>query len=334
LAVAVETDADSLRLRANVTILEGLYSENISMSAAMQRAGLWTRIPRLRWEMPIKGERMKLSRWIAKPHLLLAGRAGLAEGRLGQSGEKPVGAKFLRAMLILRAMLLVPVIAALAAMPVPAMSQSLLPSEDPSAISGITAPQKLDRTYVRPTERTKVSNYAFDAFGPYPVAGATFAAGINQWSNAPPEWNQGAEGFGKRFGSDFAIAAIGTTTRYGLAEAFKEDTLYYRCECAGPLPRLRHAVISTFTGRRSENGHRVFSISALAAPYTGSVVAVYVWYPDRFGAKDAFRMGNYSLLSYMGGNIALEFFYSGPHSLISRMHLNNAHGSPDTGPKP
>ena len=62
------------------------------------------------------------------------------------------------------------------------------------------------------------------------------------------------------------------------------------------------------------------------------MTAVYGWYPDRFGAKDAFRMGNYSLLAYMGGNIALEFFYSGPHSLLSRMHLNNAHGSPDQGP--
>jgi len=29
----------------------------------------------------------------------------------------------------------------------------------------------------------------------------------------------------------------------------------------------------------------------------------------------------------MGGNISLEFFYSGPHSLLNRMHLNNAHGS-------
>jgi hypothetical protein len=62
------------------------------------------------------------------------------------------------------------------------------------------------------------------------------------------------------------------------------------------------------------------------------MIAVHFWYPDRFDAKDAFRMGNYSLLSYMGGNIALEFFYSGPHALISRMHLNNAHGSPDKGP--
>jgi len=190
----------------------------------------------------------------------------------------------------------------------------------------------MDLTYIRPTERTKVSNYAFDAFGPYPVAGAALAAGINQWSNAPPEWGQGVQGFGKRFGSDFGIAAIGTTTRYGLAEAFREDTLYYRCECSGPFPRLRHAVISTLTGRRGQDGHRVFSISALAAPYAGSMIAVHLWYPDRFDAKDAFRMGNYSLLGYMGGNIALEFFYSGPHALISRMHLNNAHGSPNKGP--
>jgi len=43
-------------------------------------------------------------------------------------------------------------------------------------------------------------------------------------------------------------------------------------------------------------------------------------------------MGKHSLFAYMDGNIALEFFYSGPHALISRMHLNNAHGSPDPGP--
>ena len=269
---------------------------------------------------------MRSSNWISESHFSLASQAAMAKWRVGQSGKKPAGT------MMCRATLLVLVTAALAAMPVLARSQSLLSSGDSSATSGITAPGKLDLTYVRPTERTKVSNYAFDAFGPYPVAGAAFAAGINQWSNAPPEWGQGAEGFGKRFGSDFGIAAIGTTTRYGLAEAFREDTLYYRCECGGPFPRLRHAVISTLTGRRGENGHRVFSFSALAAPYAGSMIAVHMWYPDRFDAKDAFRMGNYSLLSYMGGNIALEFFYSGPHALISRMHLNNAHGSPDKGP--
>jgi hypothetical protein len=175
-------------------------------------------------------------------------------------------------------------------------------------------------------------NYLFDAFGPYPVSGAAFAAGINQFSNAPPEWNQGVKGYARRFGSDFGIAAVGTTTRYGLAEALKEDTMYYRCECEGFFPRLRHAVLSTVTGRHGEDGHRVFSVPALIAPYAGSMTAVYGWYPSRFSAKDGFRIGNYTLLANVGGNIGLEFFYSGPHSLLSRMHMNNTHGSPDPGP--
>jgi hypothetical protein len=326
LSDAADAEAENLRLRANVTIPECLHSETIFLGAASDATVRWRRELCLRWAMPIEGETMRSSKWFAESHFLLACRAGLAERRVGQSGKKPDGTK------VHRAMLMVLVTAAVAAMPVLARAQFLLSPGDSSAISGITASETRDLTYVRPTERTKVSDYAFDAFGPYPIAGAAFAAGIKQLSNAPPEWNQGADGFGKRFGSDFAIAAIGTTTRYALAEAFREDMLYYRCECAGPFPRLRHAVISTLTGRRGENGHRFFSISALAAPYAGSMIAVHLWYPDRFGVKDAFRMGNYSLLRYLGGNIALEFFYSGPHALISRMHLNHAHGSPVQGP--
>jgi hypothetical protein len=57
------------------------------------------------------------------------------------------------------------------------------------------------------------------------------------------------------------------------------------------------------------------------------MTAVYGWYPIRFGAKDAFRMGNYNLLAYRGGNTVQEFFYRGPLSLRVRMHLNNGHGS-------
>ena len=108
--------------------------------------------------------------------------------------------------------------------------------------------------------------------------------------------------------------------------------MYYRCECRGIFPRLRHALISTLTARRGNDGHLVFSVPALVGPYAGSMAAVYGWYPDRFGIKDAFRTGNYSLLTYAGGNVALEFLYSGPHSLLTRMHLNSMHGSPDPGP--
>jgi hypothetical protein len=216
--------------------------------------------------------------------------------------------------------------------PMAAVSQLLSNANGPSDSVTTVATANLSLVYERPTERTKINNYLFDAFGPYPIVGAGVAAGIDQWSNAPPEWHEGAEGFGKRFGSDFAIAAVGTTTRYGLSEAFREDALYYRCDCRGVLPRMSHAVVSTFTARRGMDGHRVFSFPALVAPYAGSFTAVYAWYPDRFGAKDAFRIGNYNLLAYAAENISLEFIYSGPHSLFSRMHLNNAHGSPVQGP--
>ena len=233
-----------------------------------------------------------------------------------------------------RLMLLLLATAGLAALPVPAKAQALADSGDTSGTVASTAPAPPDLIYTRPTEKTKIENYLFDAFGPYPAAGAAFAAGISQAYNTPPEWKQGAEGYGKRFGSDFGIAAISTTTRYGLAEAFREDTLYYRCECKGVFPRLRHAVISTLTARRGQDGHSVFSFPALVAPYAGTMTAVYGWYPHRYDARDVLRMGNYNLLEYVGGNIALEFLYSGPHSLLSRMHLNNGHGAPNPGLEP
>ena len=224
------------------------------------------------------------------------------------------------------------ILAFLTGLPLFGRSQAMPYAEDSSKTLASASPIHSDLYYSRPTQKTKLSNYVFDAVGPYPIVGAGIAAGINQISNAPPEWNQGIEGYTKRFGSDFGIAAVGTTTRYGLAEALKEDTLYYRCECSGVLPRVEHALLSTLTARRGEDGQRVFSFPALVAPYAGTMAAVYGWYPNRFGAKDAFRIGNYGLLAYAGSNISLEFFYSGPHSLLHRMHLSNAHGSPEQGP--
>jgi hypothetical protein len=238
--------------------------------------------------------------------------------------------KMRQVMLFLLAM------AGLVALPL-AKAQSLVDSGDSSstaALSASTAHPQPDLTYIRPTQKTELRNYLFDAFGPYPIVGAAFAAGINQAESTPPEWKQGAEGYGKRFGSNFAIAGVSITTRYALAKAFREDTLYYRCECKGLFPRLGHAVISTFTARRGEDGHRVFSFPALVAPYAGTMTAVYGWYPGRYNAMDGFRMGNYSLLGYVGGNLALEFLFSGPHSWLSRMHLNNGHGAPSPGSQP
>jgi len=221
-----------------------------------------------------------------------------------------------------------------AVQPSRAQAQSLADSADSSSTVAGTPPAQLDLTYVRPTAKIKLRNYLFDTFGPYPILGAGLAGAFNQDRNSPPEWKQGAAAYSQRFGSAFGIAGITTTTRYALARAFKEDTLYYRCECKGVFPRLRHALVSTFTSRRGQDGHRVFSFAALVAPYAGTMTAVYTWYPGRYDARDGLRMGNYSLLGYASGNLALEFLYSGPHSWLSRMHLNSARRGPSPASQP
>jgi hypothetical protein len=215
---------------------------------------------------------------------------------------------------------------ALAAVPplLKAQVPSALRASSSAAILPATPTRPLpDLTYFRPPQKTKLHNYFFDAFGPYPIVGAALVAGVNQAYNTPREWGQGGLAYGERFGSDFGIAVVTTTTRYAMAEVFREDTLYYRCECKGAFRRLGHALISTVTARRGEDGHRVFSFPALVAPYAGTMTAVYGWYPGRYHAEDALELGSYSLAGFAGENIAREFFYYGPRSLLSRMHLGS-----------
>ena len=175
--------------------------------------------------------------------------------------------------------------------------------------------------YVKPDFDQRLHNYLFDSFGPYPIFGSLAGAGIGQARNSPPEWGQGAEGYGCRVASKFGINLVATTTRYGLSEIFREDTIYYRCECSGFFPRFGHALISTITSRRGEDGHRFISIPQIVAPYAGTETAALGWFPGRYNAMDGFRMGNYLLLSYTALNSAKEFIYGGPHTLVKNVPL-------------
>lgn len=194
-------------------------------------------------------------------------------------------------------------------------------SSQPSMMSPHVAKTQPGQLYQRPTEKERLRNYAFDAFGPYPFLGAALAGGVQQAYGTPPEWGGGAAGYGRRVASDFGINLVTQTTRYTLSEVFREDTLYYRCDCTGFGHRLGHALISTVTARRGDDGHRVFSIPSLVAPYAGSEAAVLLWYPGRYEPMDGFRIGNYNLAIQAGLNVALEFIYGGPHTLLGQHHV-------------
>ncbi|HXP72383.1 MAG TPA: hypothetical protein VOA88_24130 [Candidatus Dormibacteraeota bacterium] len=186
------------------------------------------------------------------------------------------------------------------------------------------------QTYVKPTGSQLFRKYLFDAFGPYALIGAAAAAGINQASGAhygehqgsgtPPEWGGGAGAYFQRFASNYGINITANTYRYGLGALLHEDTSYYRCECTGFGHRLGHALITTVEARHGEDGHYRFSLVNLSAPYAGTMTAALGWYPGRYEPSDGFRMGNYALATHAGINVAKEFIYGGPHTLVGHMH--------------
>jgi hypothetical protein len=179
--------------------------------------------------------------------------------------------------------------------------------------------------YTPPTEKEKLRLFEFDAFGPYAFAKAALAGGFQQVTKSPPEWGTGWDAFGARVASNFGIQLVTTTTRYGMAEMLREDDAYYRCECRGFFPRFNHALISTITGRHGKDGHTAFSFPGLVSPYAGTMAA-RAWYPDRYGVKDGFRMGNYNLAGQAAGNLALEFIYGGPHTLFTHFRGSKSQG--------
>lgn len=216
--------------------------------------------------------------------------------------------------------------------PVPASTQNLPadpganpPSSNSPSDSLLSAPPVV--AYTPPTEGEKLQLFILQGFGPYAILQATLAGGIQQATKSPPEWGSHWSGFGERVASNFGIDVVTAATHYGLAEISHEDIAYYACRCKGLLPRFRHAVVSTFTGRRGADGHTVFSFAALASPYAGSMTAL-AWYPHRYNAKDGFRLGNYNLASQAGGNLLLEFIYGGPHTLLG--HLRHSKPPEDT----
>jgi hypothetical protein len=213
-------------------------------------------------------------------------------------------------------------------------AQATAPSQQqpsqPKMMSPNVANVQPGEVYHRPTHKEKFRSWAFVSFGPYAFIGSAAAAGVQQADNAAPEWGQGWDAYGVRVANNFGINLVTQTTRYGLAEVFHEDTLFYRCECSGFGHRLEHALLSTITARRGEDGHRAFSIGSLIAPYAGGEAAALGWYPSRYDARDGFRIGNYNLAVQAGLNIALEFIYGGPHTFLGKHHvpvLSNATGS-------
>lgn len=120
--------------------------------------------------------------------------------------------------------------------------------------SGNPEPQGLtsshgNNSYTRPTKRERFRRYALDTIGPGALIGAGIGAGFSQASDAPPEWGQGAEGYGKRFASNFGQNAVEQSVTYGLSEALRVDGIFIKSQWRGFRRRLTDALLQNITAR-------------------------------------------------------------------------------------
>jgi hypothetical protein len=175
--------------------------------------------------------------------------------------------------------------AVLTAIPFPALSQT----EEPLDLTG--------KLYLH-VKRT---------FGPTALAGDAAYAAILQKANAPLEWKQGGEAYGKRFGSVVAWSGIHNALAFGLDSTLHQDPRYFRSHGTGFWRRSAHALRGTIL-TRTDSGGETLSTWRIGSDY-GSAFLSNMWYPDRLNtARLGFIQGSVTLGFDLAGNLASEFW--------------------------
>ena len=147
-----------------------------------------------------------------------------------------------------------------------------------------------------------------DSFDPVTFLATGFDAGMDQAQNADPSYGQGAEGYGRRFGAEFAGQA--TSRFFGdfmYPWIFSEDPRYYRLAHGSTKQRLLHAMEHVVVAH-NDNGKRMFNFSEWLGT-TSSVVLSNTYHPDNErGFAPAAQTVGYSILQDMGFDILREFW--------------------------
>lgn len=147
-----------------------------------------------------------------------------------------------------------------------------------------------------------------ETFDPLSFLSAGFNAGLDHTANRDASFGQGAAGYGKRFGADFAgQAAWRFFTDFTYPTIFSEDPRYYRLGHGSGGKRFFHAVRHTFVAHR-DDGTQMFNFSEWLG--TASAVALNnVYHPgNERGISPAIRRGGYSILGDMGFDVLREFW--------------------------
>jgi hypothetical protein len=150
-------------------------------------------------------------------------------------------------------------------------------------------------------ERLKV--YTKDLISPFHILVAAAQSGITQWQNQPPEWGQGAAGYGRRFANYYAYDTTSSYMQMIGEDILHEDNYYYGSGEHGFWRRTKYAIKSSVLARGAD-GTQHFSISQVGST-AGAAFVSRLWQPRSSdtasdGAKSfGFAMGTNALVNVL-----------------------------------
>jgi hypothetical protein len=189
------------------------------------------------------------------------------------------------------------------------MFAALLAGAGPAGAQGFDQAPPAATTPLPPlTASGRAKLYVSGLINSFSFVESAAGAGFGQWRDRPPEWRQGAAGYGRRFASSFAQHATGETLKFGLASLLHEDNRFVPSGRTKLPSRLLYALESTFQSR-DDNGQRQVSYSNLGS-LAGASLLSRTWQPKSTGGagNGAVAFG-ISVVFAAGVNVAHEFLH-------------------------
>jgi hypothetical protein len=142
---------------------------------------------------------------------------------------------------------------------------------------------------------------------PDSILSAAVGASLAQASNEPPEWGQGASGYGTRLASGYGRVAVNRTIRFAVATIDHEDLRFTPSNEAGFWRRFQQASLD-YVMSRTDAGSRVPAFSRFAGAYGAAFIA-NAWYPERRAdAGHAMVRGSTALAAGYAWQVFREFW--------------------------
>jgi hypothetical protein len=156
--------------------------------------------------------------------------------------------------------------------------------------------------------KDKFALFVQDSLDPVTFLATGFNAGLDQAEDTDHSYGQGAEGYGRRYGAEFAGQATSRFFKdFAYPSIFSEDPRYYPLIHGSAKRRLLHAMEHAVVAQR-DNGNRMFNFSEWLGT-ASTVVLSNTYHPDNErGFSPAAQRVVYAMLQDMGFDVLREFW--------------------------